>query len=54
MTLSCYCYYLGSLNSYNDLVKKYCESLAQLKSDSWKVLRTKPSSSPIFSVDFAV
>ena len=51
----CYCYhqYLGSLNSYDDLVKKYRESQAQLKSDSQKVLRTMPSSQ-FFSVIFAV
>ena len=44
---------LGSLNSYDDLVKKYRESQARLKSDSQKVLRTKPSSQ-FFSVSFAV
>ncbi len=52
-TLLCYHQYLGSLNSYDDLVKKYRESQAQLKSDSQKVLRTMPSSQ-IFSVIFAV
>ena len=46
------CYYY-SLNSYDDLVKKYRESQAQLKSDSRKVLRTKPTSQ-FFSVSFSV
>ena len=32
---------LFSYDESDDLVKKYCESQAQLKSDSWKVLRTK-------------
>ena len=50
ITLWYYYYSVGSLNSYDDLVRKYDESQAQLKSDSRKVLRTKPFTSQFFSV----
>ena len=41
---------LGSIKSYEDLVKKYRDSQVQLKSDSRKVLKTNKSASQFFSV----
>ena len=43
-------FYLGSINSYDVLVKKYRESQAQLKKDSRRALTTTKSTTQFFSV----